>query len=61
MTDFATVPDAPRSDNLTTLATLAADLAAVNYTVDGVAELLGDVANQALARDQMVPAALALR
>lgn len=61
MTDFATVPDAPRSDNLTTLATLAADLAAVNYTVDGVAELLGEVANQALARDQMVPAALALR
>ncbi|WP_449374432.1 DUF7059 domain-containing protein [Arthrobacter psychrolactophilus] len=61
MTDFATVPDAPRSDNLTTLTDLAADLAAINYTVDGVAELLGDVANQALARDQMVPAALALR
>ncbi len=61
MTDFATVPDAPRSDNLDLLATLAADLTAINYTVDGVAELLGDDANQALARDQTVPAALALR
>lgn len=61
MTDFATVPDAPRSDNLALLAALAADLTAINYTVDGVAELLGDDANQALARDQTVPAALALR
>ena len=61
MTDFATVPDAPRSDNLELLATLAADLTAINYTVDGVAELLGDDANQALARDQTVPAMLVLR
>ncbi|MEV8145303.1 methyltransferase [Specibacter sp. NPDC078709] len=61
MTDFATVPDAPRSDNPGLLATLAADLSAMNYTVDGVAELLGDDANRALDRDQMVPAALLLR
>ncbi|ALV46999.1 SAM-dependent methyltransferase [Arthrobacter alpinus] len=61
MTDFATVPDAPHSDNLDLLATLAADLTAINYTVDGVAALLGDDANQALARDQTVPATLALR
>lgn len=61
MTDFATVPDAPRSDNLAPLAALAADLTTINYTVDGVAELLGDDASQALARDQTVPAALALR
>lgn len=61
MTDFATVPDAPYSDNLALLAALAADLTAINYTVDGVAELLGENARQALARDQTVPAALALR
>ena len=61
MTDFATVPDAPRSDNPGLLAALAADLIAINYTVDGVAELLGDDANRALDRDQMVPAALLLR
>lgn len=61
MTDFATVPDAPRSDNPALLQALAADLAAINYTVDGVAQLLGEDANQALGRDQTVPAALALR
>ncbi|MFQ4150125.1 methyltransferase [Arthrobacter sp. LAPM80] len=61
MTDFATVPDAPRSDNPDLLATLAHDLMAINYTVDGVAELLGDDANQALGRDQTVPATLELR
>ncbi len=61
MTDFASVPDAPRSDNLPALQALATDLAAINYTVDGVAELLGGDANQALGRDQTVPAALLLR
>lgn len=61
MTDFASVPSAPRSDDLPLLAALATDLAAINYTVDGVAELLGDDAHQALARDQTVPAALLLR
>ncbi len=61
MTDFATVPNAPRSDNPQLLAALAVDLTAANYTVDGVAELLGNDANQALGRDQTVPAALLLR
>ncbi|ALE07232.1 SAM-dependent methyltransferase [Arthrobacter sp. ERGS1:01] len=61
MTDFAAVPDAPRSDNPELLKALAADLTALNYTVDGVAELLGDDAHQALGRDQTVPASLALR
>ena len=61
MTDFSTVPDAPRSDNPDLLAALAADLLALDYTVDGVAELLGEEAHQALGRDQTVPAALVLR
>lgn len=61
MTDFAAVPHAPRSDNLTLLAAVAADLQAARYTVDGVAELLGEEANQALARDQTVHAAMVLR
>ncbi len=61
MTDFATIPDAPRSDNPEVLAALARDLDAINYTVDGVAGLLGAEANQALGRDQPVPAALLLR
>ncbi|PYI66139.1 SAM-dependent methyltransferase [Arthrobacter livingstonensis] len=60
MNDFATVPDAPRSDNPAVLAALAADLAALDYTVDGVAGLLGAEAHQALGRDQTVPASLAL-
>jgi methylase of polypeptide subunit release factors len=61
MTDFATVQDAPRSDNPALLEALAKDLTALNYTVDGVAELLGADAHQALGRDQTVPASLALR
>ncbi|POH75201.1 DUF7059 domain-containing protein [Arthrobacter glacialis] len=61
MTDFATVPDAPRSDKDALLEALARDLLAVDYTVDGVAALLGEDAHQALGRDQTVPAALLLR
>lgn len=61
MTDFSAVPHAPRSDNPALLAALAADLQAANYTVDGVAELLGAEANLALARDQTVHAAVVLR
>lgn len=61
MTDFATVPHAPRSDKPALVAALAQDLLAANYTVDGVAELLGEEANQALARDQTVHAAVVLR
>ena len=61
MTDFSAVPDAPRSDNPDLLAALATDLLALDYTVDGVAGLLGEEAHLALGRDQTVPAALVLR
>lgn len=61
MTNFATVPDAPQSDDQDLLNRLAADLTAVNYTVDGVANLVGADAYAALERDQTVPALLAAR
>ncbi|MFE4197157.1 methyltransferase [Paenarthrobacter sp. NPDC056912] len=51
--------DAPRSDNLGLLSALAGDLRSVSYTVDGVAELLGQSASEALSRDQLIPALLA--
>ncbi|MFH5878626.1 methyltransferase [Arthrobacter sp. NA-172] len=38
------------------LVALAGDLRNVGYTVDGVAELLGESAHAALARDQLIPA-----
>lgn len=52
-------PDAPRSDLPQQLAALAADLRAVDYTLDGVAGLLGESAYNALNRDQTIPALLA--
>lgn len=52
-------PDAPRSDLPGLLAALAADLRKVGYTLDGVAELLGESAYRALNRDQVIPALLA--
>ncbi len=61
MTDFAAVPQAPRSDDQNLLEQLASDLASANYTVDGVAELVGADAYAALERDQPVPALLAAR
>ncbi|BCT77461.1 methyltransferase [Sinomonas cyclohexanicum] len=54
-------PDLPLSDRLDLLGALARDLAAVGYTVDGVAGLLGPEATAALARDQIVPALVATR
>ncbi|MGW9414802.1 DUF7059 domain-containing protein [Arthrobacter cupressi] len=65
MTDSAThftagnTPDAPRSDLPELLTTLAGDLRAAGFTLDGVAELLGASAHDALGRDQLVPALLA--
>ncbi|MDQ0849010.1 methylase of polypeptide subunit release factors [Arthrobacter sp. B3I9] len=50
------IPDAPRSDLPGLLEALAADLGTISYTVDGVAELLGEAAHSALSRDQLVPA-----
>lgn len=52
-------PDAPRSDLPGLLATLAADLRRLDYTLDGVARLLGPTASAALNRDQTIPALLA--
>jgi hypothetical protein len=49
-------PDAPRSDLPDLLTGLAADLRAVDYTLDGVAHLLGESAYTALNRDQTIPA-----
>ena len=52
-------PDAPRSDLPDLLAALAADLRRLDYTLDGVAKLLGAAAYTALNRDQIIPALLA--
>lgn len=49
-------PDAPRSDLPGLLEALAADLQSLDYTVDGVAVLLGESASEALNRDQLIPA-----
>jgi methylase of polypeptide subunit release factors len=52
-------PDAPRSDLPGLLEALAADLQSLDYTVDGVAGLLGEPASEALNRDQLIPALIA--
>ncbi|WP_426979221.1 DUF7059 domain-containing protein [Pseudarthrobacter sp. O4] len=49
-------PDAPRSDLPGLLGALASDLRTIGYTVDGVADLLGEAAHSALSRDQLIPA-----
>ncbi|TLM72339.1 methyltransferase [Pseudarthrobacter sp. NamB4] len=51
-------PDAPRSDLPQLLTALAADLRRLDYTLDGVARLLGPSASAALNRDQIIPALL---
>ncbi|MDF9277164.1 methyltransferase [Arthrobacter sp. EH-1B-1] len=61
MSIIAAVPHAPRSDDQSLLDRLAADLTAANYTVDGVADLVGTDAYASLERDQTVPALLAAR
>ncbi|ACL41111.1 methyltransferase small [Pseudarthrobacter chlorophenolicus A6] len=53
-------PDAPRSDLPHLLRALAADLRRLDYTLDGVAGLLGPSASAALNRDQIIPAMLAV-
>jgi methylase of polypeptide subunit release factors len=57
----STQDDAPASDRPELLRALAHDLAAADYTVDAVAELLGPEAHAALSRDQIVPALAATR
>ncbi|NUP74039.1 MAG: hypothetical protein HOQ07_05230, partial [Sinomonas sp.] len=49
----------PRSDDIGLLRRLAADVLAIDYTVDGVAGLVGPAAHEALSRDQIVPALVA--
>ena len=61
MTDFSGVPDAPQSSEPPLLEALAADLLEAHYTVDGVADFLGESAAAALGRDQLVPAILRCR
>lgn len=61
MTDFSSISGAPASHSFSTLQALAADLSAMDITVDGVADLLGADASSALSRDQTVPALIALR
>ena len=60
MTEFNTgnIPDAPQSTDLQLMAALAKDLTALDYTVDGVQQLLGAEAYEALDRDQLIPAQL---
>jgi hypothetical protein len=53
------IPDAPRSDLPDLLTALAGDLRRLEYTLDGVANLLGEAAYTALNRDQIIPALLA--
>ncbi len=55
------VASAPSSRDLTALEALAADLTAMDYTVDGVGSLLGGPAYSALGRDQLAPALLVAR
>jgi len=52
--------DAPRADDLPLLQALASDLTDLDYTAEGVADLLGAPAYEALSRDQLVPARIAL-
>jgi len=52
---------APPSVVAELMAGLRADLRAADFTVDGIAALLGPVANAALGREQMLPADLATR
>lgn len=55
------VLSAPSSRDLAALEALADDLRALEYTVDGVRDLLGDPAYAALGRNQLVPALLECR
>ncbi|MHA7283379.1 DUF7059 domain-containing protein [Arthrobacter sp. TMS2-4] len=55
------VASAPSSRDLASLAVLAEDLGALDYTVEGVEGFLGAAAYAALGRGQLVPALLASR
>ena len=57
----ADVHDAPLSSDPALLERLSADLLALHYTVEGVADLIGAEAWEALGKDQLIPALLACR
>jgi methylase of polypeptide subunit release factors len=59
VTDFSGIPDTPQSSDVALLQALAADLTALDYSVTGVEQHLGEAAYAALGRDQLVPALLA--
>ncbi|MGL3806948.1 DUF7059 domain-containing protein [Paeniglutamicibacter sp. R2-26] len=50
------VPDAPRSDDQQLLDALAQDLAEGQFVHEAIIEFLGEVAHEALMRDQLIPA-----
>ncbi|MHC6177440.1 DUF7059 domain-containing protein [Glutamicibacter sp. X7] len=58
--EFATITDAPHSDNLELLHRLYEDLSALDYGNERLAELVGTEAMEALGRDQTRPALRAL-
>ncbi len=61
MFDFSSVPNAPKSSDIDALSRLHDALQAVNFTYDGVEELLGARAFDAMARDMVVPGTYRLR
>lgn len=60
-TDFSSVPGAPASSDLAALAHLHSALIGVNYTYDGIEDLLGARAFEAMTRDQIVPGLYRIR
>lgn len=61
MSDAPSTTAVPQSDNPALIEALESDLRDLDYTVDGVERLLGPEANDALHRDQLVPAILVAR
>lgn len=59
--DFSRVPGAPVSADQQALTVLNTALTTVGYTYDGVAQLLGESAFDAMARDQVVPGVYRVR
>lgn len=54
--NFAHVPDAPRSDDQQLLQSLANDLKRGQFIHEEIVGFLGEVAHEALMRDQLIPA-----
>ena len=52
---YSRIPDTPISDDTARLERIRGALEKLNYSYDGVRELLGERAFEAMARDQVVP------